>query len=114
MLRDLECPKAVLHSLFYDGLRYLLPLKPWIIDKGGAEKKTHRQTDRQTDIVIYRLIRPKGCFFKKSAKSYQMDLQENQQFTPVLKSLHKHASVASDIFHICFEVVFDQKTTKIM
>ena len=52
LIQDLECPKPVLHCLFYDWL-----LRPWTSPKQGGGG---RQTDKVTDITTYKRNRPKG------------------------------------------------------
>ena len=46
ILLGLKCPKAVLHSLFHNCLRYLLPFSHWTSSKEGGhpDRGTHTQT----------------------------------------------------------------------
>ena len=54
MVHNLDCV-ALLHNLFYDGLRYLLPFRPWKFPK-GREGTDNTDTDTQTDRRTSRLM----------------------------------------------------------
>ena len=63
ILRDLECPKPVKHSLFYEWLHYIL-----LFGRGSAMKKVEEDGYSISELQITTVFAERRLAFPRSAK----------------------------------------------